>query len=390
MNAQGRMFEAVLEAAVDPIIVIDGAGVMLNANPATTDLFGYSNAELLGRNVSMLMPEPYRSEHDSYLERYLATGERHIIGIGREVAAERADGSVFPIALAVSQVDLPGEPPRFTGIIHDITDRVDAAARLLDANERLEQRVQQRTDELRLSLAELSRSNRDLEQFAYIASHDLRAPLRNVKQGVGLLEHHLQTTLGEGFDDEANELRQLIDQALGRMTDLINGLLEYSRVNQTGELETETVDLTEIANGVVEALVHEIKDAGATVEVEDLPVVDGNRIQLRQLLSNLIQNALRYRKPSTPSRIELSAAKGDDNWVISVQDNGIGVAADQHERIFDLFRRGHDGYGGVGIGLAICQRIVERHDGEIWIESEPDEGSVFRFSLPHANLRADA
>lgn len=376
------MLEAVLEAAVDPIIVIDSAGIMLTANPATSDLFGYANSELLGRNVSMLMPEPYRSEHDGYLARYLTTGERHIIGIGREVEAQRSDGSIFPMALAVSQVDLPGESPRFAGIIHDISARVDAARRLQEANEQLEERVQQRTDELRLSLAELNRSNRDLEQFAYIASHDLRAPLRNVRQGVGLLDDHLKTTLGGGFDDEANELRDLTERAIDRMDDLINGLLAYSRVHQTGELATESVDLARLAADVVESMEIEIEDAGAAVEVSALPTVIGNRTQLRQLLTNLIQNSLKYRSSSAPPRIDVSCDQTDGHWVISVQDNGIGVDPDQHHRIFDLFRRGHTGYDGVGIGLAICQRIVERHRGEIWVESQPNEGAAFHFSLP--------
>lgn len=376
------MLEGVLEAAVDPIIVIDSAGIMLTANPATSDLFGYPNGDLIGQNVSMLMPEPYRSEHDGYLERYLSTGERHIIGIGREVEAQRSDGSVFPMSLAVSQVDLPGESPRFAGIIHDMTARVEAARRLEEANERLEERVHQRTEELRQSLAELNRSNRDLEQFAYIASHDLRAPLRNVRQGVGLLDDHLKNTLGDGFDDEANELRDLTERAIDRMEGLINGLLAYSRVHQTGELATEAVDLDQLAADVVESMKIEIEDAGATVDVGELPTVIGNRTQLRQLLTNLIQNSLKYRTPSETPLIEVSCEKSNENWVISVQDNGIGVDSDQHHRIFDLFRRGHSGYDGVGIGLAICQRIVERHKGEIWVESQPNEGAAFHFSLP--------
>jgi two-component system sensor kinase FixL len=376
-----RLMEAILITAADPIIVIDEHGTMEIVNDATTKLFGYSDDGLIGQNVSMLMPEPFRSEHDGYLENYLRTGETKIIGIGREVTARCADGSTFPISLAVSEVASQGAR-RFTGIIHDLRRRVTAEQDLLRANSTLEARVENRTSELRLLLVELERSNRDLEQFAYIASHDLQAPLRNVRQGLELLDEHLMDTVGSGFDDEAQELRRLIVVAVTRMEELIRGLLEFSRVDSPGEESATSVDLNDLVIELRDVLRADFADAKAELVVDDLPVVRGDRVQLRQLLQNLLQNALKYRTADAPPRVEVQAHTEGDEWIISVGDNGIGIDQAQHERIFELFRRGHAGYSGVGLGLAIAQRIVERHDGRIWVESAPDEGATFRIALP--------
>jgi len=369
------LWRAILRTAADPIILIDEKGVMLRASDATTTMFGYERSELIGQNVSMLMPEPYRSEHDSYLARYMTTGEARIIGIGREVEAQRADGSVFPLALAVSEVKLETGRRVFTGVIHDLTDRNAAEKLLLESNATLEQRVSERT-------AELERSNRDLEQFAYIASHDLRSPLRNVRQGMDLLDEHLMESLGTSFDDEANELRRLITAAIVRMEDLIDGLLSYSQVQRQGLPLTEMVDLSAVVNDVTEQLRVDLEAVNATVTATDLPTVAGDLVQLRQLIQNLIQNAVKYRSPDRPPQITLSATSVEGRWRIAVADNGIGVDEHQHQRIFELFRRGHAGYDGVGLGLAICQRIVARHDGEIWVDSAPGDGATFLFTLP--------
>lgn len=374
------LWQSVLATAADPIVVIDQRGTIQLVNPATSELFGYGEDDLVGSNVSVLMPEPYRSEHDHYLQRYLETGEGHIIGIGREVQARRADGSTFPAALAVSEV-VTAEGPLFTGIIHDLTRRQESEDELRRANEQLEARVAERTAELQRSMAELARSNRDLEQFAYIASHDLQAPLRNVRQGLELLDDHLETTVGAGFDEEALELRDLTIAAVGNMEDLIRGLLSFSRVQRTAR-PTTAVDLKIVTDEVLRQLRVEIEEAGVTINVDDLPTVTGDERQLRQLFQNLVQNAIKYRDQGRNPEIRIGAVPSKQGWVIAVADNGIGVDVDQHERIFDLFRRGHPGYEGVGIGLALCQRIVERHGGTIWVESEPDHGATFAFTLP--------
>ncbi len=229
-----ELWQAVLRTAVDPIIVIDQEGRILRANQATERLFGYSGDYLVGKNVSMLMPEPYRSEHDGYLGRYLRTGDARIIGIGREVVGQKADGSTFPMSLAVSEAKT-GQDHLFTGIIHDLTERNRQRDELASANAHLEERVLERTEQLETALVETRRSNRDLEQFAYVASHDLQAPLRNVRQGIELLDDHLVENLGSHFDDEANQLRELTVGAVVRMEEMIRGLLSYSRLDRGGK-----------------------------------------------------------------------------------------------------------------------------------------------------------
>ncbi|MEM9561698.1 MAG: ATP-binding protein [Actinomycetota bacterium] len=376
------LWQAVLRTAVDPIIIIDQDGVMAHVNEATEELFGYEAGELVGRNVSTLMPEPHRSAHDGYLHNYLTTGNANIIGIGREVEAVRADGTAVPVALAVSEIKLDGRS-WFTGILHDLTQRRLVEAELREAKEGLEARVRERTAQLESSMVELSRSNRDLEQFAYIASHDLQAPLRNVRQGLELLDDHLGETLGQHFDDEANELRELTVAAVVRMEEMIDGLLSYSRLERGGEPAQNPVDLRLLAEEVIDQMRPELIRIGAIIEVEKLPTVNGDEIQLRQLLQNLLENAYKYRDPERPLRLSVDAVEhGDGMWQISVGDNGIGIDAEQRNRVFDLFRRAHPGYEGVGLGLAICQRIVERHGGDIWIEAGTNGGSVFHFTVP--------
>ncbi len=384
MDANRRLADAILATAVDPIIVIDRDGLIQEANTATTTLFGHERSAMVGRNVSMLMPEPYRSEHDGYIRRYLTTGEKRIIGVGREVQAERADGSTFPMALAVTEVtvDESNDDRRFTGIIHDLTDRVATQHALEEANRNLEAQVADRTAELRSLLVDVERSNRDLEQFAYIASHDLQAPLRNVRQGLELLDEHLETATGAGFDDEAQELQRLITAAVLRMEDLIRGLLDFSRVDRRSGHPDENIDLNELIDELVELLHVDLEAADATLEIGELPIVVGDRVQLRQLLQNLLQNALTYRQPEQPPQITVGATATEEDWIVSVGDDGIGIDEEQHERIFELFRRGHAGFSGVGLGLALAQRIVERHGGRIWVDSAPNQGATFHVALP--------
>lgn len=378
------LWQAVLRTAVDPIIIIDQEGVILKANDATEQLFGYAGDYLMGKNIRMLMPEPYRSEHDGYLARYLRTGDPRIIGIGREVEAQKANGDIFPISLAVSEIKM-GDRSWFTGMIHDLSNRKKVEAELLAAKEQLEERVALRTAELEASMTELARSNRDLEQFAYIASHDLQTPLRNVRQGLELLDEHLEETFGQSFDGEAKELRDLTVDAALRMEQLIHGLLSYSRLDRSAAPGRDKVDLRALAEELIGQMAVNFVDANAQVELSGLPTVEGDETQLRQLIQNLLENAFKYRREDRPLEISLSAEQRDDHWLISIGDNGIGIDSEQQERVFELFRRAHPGYEGMGLGLAICQRIVERHGGDIWVDAGPNGGSVFSFTIPSSD-----
>ena len=286
------------------------------------------------------------------------------------------------MSLAVSEIKLDGRS-WFTGILHDLTQRRKVEAELREAKEGLEERVEERTAQLQASMVDLARSNRDLEQFAYIASHDLQAPLRNVRQGLELLADHLQESVGVRFDDEATELRDLTVAAVLRMEEMIQGLLSFSRLDRGGQPPDDPVDLRALAEEVIDQMRPELMKAGATIDVQKLPTVDGDEIQLRQLLQNLVENAYKYRAPDRSLHLTMEATETDDHmWQVSIGDNGIGIEPEQRTRVFELFRRAHAGYEGVGLGLAICQRIVERHGGDIWVEAGPNGGSIFHFTVP--------
>jgi light-regulated signal transduction histidine kinase (bacteriophytochrome) len=265
-------------------------------------------------------------------------------------------------------------------------ERKRAKEALKRSHEELEQRVRERTEELRASkvelerlVGELERSNRDLEQFAYVASHDLQEPLRMVHSFLDLLVRRYAPQL----DDKA---RQYIDHAVDgtqRMSQLIHDLLIFARIQRNG-WQPAPVHMDPVLQQVVANCRIVIKETGTKISRTELPVVQGEASQIGQLLQNLFVNAIKFRRPDTVPEIRISASKEEEMWVFAVQDNGIGIAPDYRERIFNIFQRlnSRKEYAGSGIGLAVCQRIVEYHGGRIWVESAPGQGSVFRFTLP--------
>jgi signal transduction histidine kinase len=234
--------------------------------------------------------------------------------------------------------------------------------------------------ERRRAEAELRRSNEDLQQFAYVASHDLQEPLRMVAGFTQLLARRTQGRL----DEKTSEYMTYILDGVSRMRELINALLEYSRVGTRGQ-QFEPVSLDSIFQQSLRNLQASVEESGAEVISGPLPEVTGDRIQLTQLLQNLIGNALKFRGVEPP-HVRAAAERRDGEWVLSISDNGIGVAPEFADRIFVIFQRLHGPgeYPGTGMGLAIAKKIVERHGGRIWVESEPGRGAAFRFTLPDA------
>jgi len=356
---------------VDGIIVIDSRGRIQTFNPAAVTLFGYTQDEVEGKNIKMLMPEPYSQEHDGYLHNYLTTGDKKIIGIGREVTGKRKDDSTFPMDLAVSEMEVNGER-MFTGMVRDITERKQAE------------------EQLHQALEELERSNQELQQFAYVASHDLQEPLRMVVSFLGLIE----SEYADKLDDNGKEYIQFAVDGGKRMKALIQGLLEYSRVQSQGKAFAMSDTQTALADALAN-LKFAIEDSGAEIINEPLPVVYADPGQLIRLFQNLIGNAIKFRGNQSP-RIHIScqpAAQADklpegvaaNDWLFIVQDNGIGFESGEGERIFKMFQRlnAQSAYPGTGIGLSVCQRIVQRHGGNIWATSELGRGSRFYFTLPN-------
>ena len=266
----------------------------------------------------------------------------------------------------------------------EIDRRTAAQQELQTLNRELEQRVRERTDELQKSNAELrqreselSRSNAELEQFAYLASHDLQEPLRIISSYCELL----QTRYSEKLDDEGIQFLEFAVDGSDRMRSLIDDLLRYSRVGR-GEIEQKPVTLADAVDTATASLSAAIAENDATVSYENLPVVSGDAGLLAQVFQNLIGNAIKFRADDPPE-IRISASRDNGQWTISVSDNGIGIDPQFAERVFRMFQRlhGRDAYPGNGLGLALCQRIVVRHGGTIWMAPSQTAGTTVCFTL---------
>lgn len=363
----------VLEHVVDGVVSIDERGVMQSANPATERLFGYSAAEMIGRNVSMLMPEPYHSAHDSYIANYLRTGETKIIGIGREVVGRRKDGSTLPLDLGVSEFRV-GETRYFTGILRDITER-----------KKIEEQLHFYASELETRNEDLIRSNKELDDFAYIASHDLKEPLR----GIHNYSSFLIEDYAEKLDDEGRDKLQTIARLAQRLECLIDTLLIYSRVGRI-DLAVQETDLHAVVADVIESLSISLHEKGIDVRTpERLPKLDCDSARIAEVFRNLIANAIKYNdKPEKWIEIGVRPAQGRVPQTFYVRDNGIGIHEKHLDSVFRIFKRlhGREQYGGgTGAGLTIVKKIVERHGGRVWIESIYGEGSASCFTLEAEN-----
>lgn len=356
--------KATLMNAFGAIITIDPKGTILLFNPMAERIFGYAAADVIGRNVNMLMPEPHRSAHDNYLEHYNRTGEAKIIGKGRSVMARRKDGSEFPVDLGVSKAHNNGKPI-FIGLIHDITARREA-----------EIAVMERT-------AELERSNRELDDFAYIASHDLKEPLRGIHNYASFLMEDYAAHLDEGGRDKLKTLIVLSQ----RLEGLINALLYYSRVGRA-DLNRAQTDLNTVVEDVLFSLKPVIEERNVVIRLpKPLPRAYCDGIQIGEVFRNLITNAMKY-NDKDDRWIEVGCTEEPGAAVtFYVRDNGIGIAQKHQDAVFRIFKRlnTRDRFGeGTGLGLTIAQKIVERHGGAIWLESQPREGTTFFFTLGKA------
>lgn len=359
-----QRFRAVLEAAPDAMVITNKAGTIELANSRADTLFGRSREALIGRDIHSLLPTWECPGEDAPLTAVpQPTPEQRL-------TACRDDGSQFPAEITRNSFLAP-EGLLITTAIRDATDQAHAEARIQKTNLELEKRVTERTAALRYS-------NDALRQFAWAASHDLQEPIRTVVTYSQWLSQITEGKLG------ARESKMLatIDQHASRLNQLLAALRQYIQVSDSGQHALTSVDCNAVVKAALWNLQGMIQEHEATIECGEMPTITSLELPLVQLFQNLISNAIKYQSASAPV-IRISAQEGENCWIFSIQDNGIGIDPKYFDYIFGVFRRLHGAQkSGTGIGLAICRAAVERLGGRIWVESAPGSGSTFHVSLP--------
>jgi len=362
VRSSEELHRAIVEGATNGIIALDSDGNITSINPAAERMFGFTSDQVSGKCIDLLLHDPGRNGDERDMGASLTARVAEFAGSGpRDIEGRRADGSLFPMQLGINEVKT-GTASLFVVVVDDLTVRKGIE------------------NELRASAERLARSNADLEQFAYAASHDLQEPLRSIGGMLQLLQSRYEGKIDQKADS-------FIDHAVNgaqRMQRLIDDLLTYSRAGRSNEVIP--VDCSAVMDEVTQALRARIRETGAKVTWQDLPTIEANRTLTVQLFQNLISNAIKFHGDEVPE-VKVSAHQNANGvWSFAVSDNGIGIDASFQDDIFKVFRRLHtrQAYEGTGIGLALCRRIVEHHSGRIWVESEPGRGSAFQFELGRA------
>ncbi len=413
---------AIIDLATDVIITIDERGRIESANRAATELFGYFAEEMMGQNVSMLMPQPYRDEHDGYIARYFSTGIPRIIGIGRTVEGQRKDGTTFPLRLAVSEVRLDGRRI-FTGIIHDLTEMKRAEGEILRLNEELgrqndalEEKVEERTGKLTTVVNEMLETNRRLNaeiaerqrveqklrereheiqqslsrerelgelktRFLSTASHEFRTPLSSILSSAEILDLHAQKAENQSFSKHIG----LIKSSVGHLTGILNDFLSLSKLEDGRVLVDEQVFcLHDFCSEIVDEMRGLLKPGQHFVHREKNGLMDvrADRKVMKNILFNLVSNAIKYSPEG--SAIECSVSTDGQKISVSVRDHGMGIPEKDQPHLFGNFFRASnvENIPGTGLGLAIVKRYVELLGGRIRFHSKEGEGTEFTVTLP--------
>lgn len=366
LQKQEGRFRSLVESAPDAVVITNKDGKIILVNAQTEALFGYARNELIGLPVETLIPKRYREHHPEYRHKYHSSPHARPMGSGMELFGLKKNGEEFPVEISLNVMQTE-EGRLVSAAIRDVTAQKHAAEEIKNANARLTHQAE-----------ELEKSNLELQHFAYVVSHDLQTPLRSISGFVQLL----QQQYGDKLDEQATEWIRRTVLNTQRMQTLIRDILAYSRVEARVNAFT-LFNLKEVCDEAIDVLRDSIRESDAQIHFEDLPEITGDRPQIAQLLQNLIGNAMKYRGTSTP-HINVMCKDAVSEWVITVKDNGIGIAPEHFQRIFDVFQRLHTqkAIPGTGIGLSICRRVVLRHGGRIWVESEPGKGSSFYFTIP--------
>ncbi|MEF2073610.1 PAS domain S-box protein [Consotaella aegiceratis] len=364
LRAREAHLVSILETVPDAMVVIDEQGVMQSVSSAAERLFGYDAAELLGRNVKMLMPSPYSEAHDGHLMRYLRTGERRIIGIGRVVVGARKDGSTFPLELAVGEMNSSGQR-FFTGFMRDLTEHQQAEARL---------------QELQSELVHISRLTA-MGEMASALAHELNQPLSAIANYLKGSQRLLEKGDLAANGDRLKTALSLAGEQAMRAGEIIRRLRDFV---SRGETEKKVESVTKLLEESSALALVGAKERGIRVNFEISPESDlvlANRVQVQQVLLNLIRNAIDAMEDSERRELMISAEPTEGHSVlVSVSDTGPGIARHVAEQLFQPFVTSKK--NGMGVGLSICRTIIEAHGGQIWPEARPGGGTIFRFTIP--------
>ena len=349
----------IIEASPVGMVVVDSKGSITTVNRSMEAIVGHDRNELKGLPVETLIPSSIRESHVASRNEFLASAKMRRMGAGRDLKALHSDGHEVPVDIGLSRIV--------------VEDNVHVLATVVDITHR--QRV---TEAIATARDALARSNKELEQFAYVASHDLQEPLRKVSSFCDLLKKNYR----EQLDADGQTYLDFAVDGANRMRQLIKDLLQYSRVESQSQ-PLEPVEADQALEEALFAVAAAIEESGAEIVRTPLPQVRADKRQLTQLFQNLIGNAIKYQNEQKPA-VNISATQEEGRWVFTIADNGIGIDPKHHDRIFGVFKRlhGRGEYAGTGIGLAICRRIAQRFGGDIWVESEVGSGSKFHFSIP--------
>ena len=354
--------QSILDTVPDAMVVIDIRGMMQSFSAAATRLFGYHPDQVIGKNVSMLMPSPYREQHDGYLERYLRTGERRIIGIGRVVVGERRDGSTFPMELSVGEMK-SGKDRYFTGFIRDLSER---------------QKTESRLQELQSELVHISRLTA-MGEMASTLAHELNQPLSAISNYLKGSRRLIDAQTDERSTMMRDALDKAAEQAI-RAGQIIRRLRDFVA---RGESERRVESITKLVEEASALALVGAKDQAIRVRFRFDPLVDlvlADKIQIQQVLLNLMRNAVEAMHDSAKRELLLAAAPADNDMIrVTVADTGSGIAPEIVAQLFQPFITTKQ--QGMGVGLSICRTIVESHGGQIWAEPNPGGGTVFHFTL---------
>jgi PAS domain S-box-containing protein len=374
-----RKFEDLLESAPDAMVLVNADGIIQVTNKQCATIFGYKKEDLMGHSVDMLFPERLHGDKKAHRAQFFSDPNMRTVGSRLELPAIRRNGEEFPVEISLSPLETEEGVLLMSAALRDVSEKKRMEQEIREVNTNLEKKVQQRTAELELK-------NKELEQFAYVASHDLQEPLRTTTGFVDALRKQYKGKL----DEHADLYLSYIAQSSDRMKTLIKDLLDYSRIGR--EKQFIPVDGNALLKEVLADLDKVIRENQAVIKAEKLPEVMAFPTELKLLFQNLISNSIKFRKPGETPCIAISVEKDNGFWRFTVKDNGIGIDPRHQDRIFIIFQRLHNrtDYEGSGIGLAHCKKIVELHGGKIWVASTLGEGSTFFFTLAEHPVQQSA